>query len=508
MIKLDPSKLPAAPREATAPEPTRPLAAPPQLARDLMGPPPAVGERVLTPRDPTQVEVARAVTTLDGLTHAVEAQGLGEHSGGRLRQVAALLERLAARLGPHGSGPAREAVAPALERLRDALVAAAPATDVDPGALDAFVKALTLRAYDLGIEGLGLHEADGAIHFTTGAATLASVPEGVSAMPGAPEVLLADGTRAVPGQFRQYRLTTAAIQALVAEITLPPELVVFVGQDPGDKTPYVQIGVLGPDNYGHRETNPDKLVYGRRWRVEPSLPDYEVVQTVFAAARDARDHELREMFQVEGRTPFSGHVDAEVLTRAQATGTLVPRPPQAVRSLADVQAVLDETSLAGRALRVLEVEHRARTGTLSVVFEAVPPADAEPVPLVDGVVFEARAETATASGVLHAVMEELRRASLRELEETFAFRGDVRYSRDKDVQTLGDFSALTRSPKALVGGPLGAAGVAYTLAVEQARAPVVAPGPATDRAFATLTARAPLLGIPPKRSGGGEGGTP
>lgn len=496
----------AAPSPGTAPVPRGEA----RLARELLLGAATPLAAPTTPRaaaDPGARATARITSALDGLAQALATHGtLDDALTHRFHAAARALAHAHAQVKPGQPEAQRAPVAQALEALRGDLLAATQAgpVDVEPPlrtAVEAFVDAYTPRAYDLGLPALGL-AATGAdqLRFLDAAQALTDVPRGTTAMPGAPRLALADGTTLVPGQFRQYQLDEPAVQAIVADVELPAGLIPFVGQDPGDAVPYVQIGIVGPDNYPHakRSSNPDKLVYGRRWRVEPSLPDYEVVQTVFAAARDARDHEIREMLVVGGRTPFSGHVDAASLLAIEATGTAVPPANPAITTLAELQALLDTCRFGGHRLVALELEKRPRTGHLDVVFELRAPPGVDPIDFVDGQVLEARAEGPRTSDVLHGIMEELRRAALRDLEESFAYQGEVRFTRAKDPQFLGLVSALTRNPQHLLGGPVAAAGSAHTLAVEQARAPTLAAGPMTTRAVAALREHGPLVGIPPK----------
>ncbi len=475
-----------------------------------------VGDRQTT--SASSRSVAQTCAALDGLGRALRAPKLHAWPRGRCIAATNALEQVGKYTKPGQSGADRDALAGSLEALRSALLglklqssspalealseAIAPAGGFIPptAALDAFVNAFNARAYDLGLEPLGLVSQGGTARFVSHLEQLSSVPAGISAMPGAPVAPLADGSQMVPAQYRQFRLTEQDAQQIVAQIELPPGLVAFVGQEPSDGGLYVQIGVLGPDNYGRRDQNPDKLVYGRRWRIEPALPDYELVQTVFAAARDALDHETRELFSIDGRTPFSGHIDVVSLAAMLKTGTVsAPQNPE-LTSPQDVQILLERTRFAGQKLRVLETEHRARTGTLAVVFELVPQTSSRPLPGFDGKVFEARAEGTRASDVLHAINEEFRRASLRHLEERFRFDGVPRFSREIHPELLGEISFRTRSPAVLQGEAVSAEGRAFNAAVESDRAPTVAPGPATELAEAKIRAQAPLLGNPPRRS--------
>jgi hypothetical protein len=293
--------------------------------------------------------IAQACAALEGLGRALSGSKLRSPPRGRIIAASNALEQAGKYSKPGQPSADRDTLSASLEALRSALLGLS--FESSSPALEAFVNAFNARAYDLGLEPLGFICQGGSARFASHREQLGSVPAGVSAMLGAPVAPLRDGGQVVPGQFRQFRLTEQEAQQIVARIELPPGLVAFVGQDPSGGGPYVQIGVLGPDNYGGRDHNPDKLVYGRRWRIEPALPDYELVQTVFAAARDALDHETRELFAIDGRTPFSGHIDATAMAAMLKTGTVTaPKSPE-LKSLEDVQALLDRTRFAGQSHR-------------------------------------------------------------------------------------------------------------------------------------------------------------
>lgn len=478
-------------------DPTRTASNTPRPLRTIMEAPepePDFNDRVLAIRDPKAIVVQAAISSFDNLTNKVQSEGLTKTRHPLFRRAQVELEKLAPFVEFDADPKVRALVAQALDRLRSALIEAGEHSGPRHAAHNDFGRVFALRAYDLGIASIGITQTKPSFRFTEGLDTVKAAPEGVSDLPNAPRFQMKDGSRVVPGQFRQYNHTDGSIQQIVSKVQLPSEMIAFVGQDPDDNLPYIQIGIMGPDNYNGRETNPDKLVYGRRWRVETAMPDYEIMQTVFAAARDALDHEIREMFVVEGRTPFSGHVDAEFMNKAIETETLQQRENPELQGIEDVQALLDTTNFAGRKIKVLEVERR-RTGTLNVVFEAQGD-HMKALELVDGKVFEARAETSDASGILHAMMEEFRRVGLRSLEESFSYEGETRFSRDRNVLSLGEISALSRNPKYLQGGP--DEGIGYVMATEELRAPVLHPGPNTEAVLSRIEGHAPMLGIPPK----------
>lgn len=500
----------SAARPSVAFEAARPLlqASPapqrPEVVRDLLFSidPKAPGyEPPALPGSPAQKALLKTTTALDGLARAVERSPRALASN-RVSAAISALAQAAPHLKPSNSAADREPVAASMESLRSVLIAAGP-VGLDPArSADAqeLVSKFNLLAYALSLEPLCLVERSDKLQFVRFEDQLADVPAGVSKLHGAPELELRDGSQVVPGQFRQYRLTQDDVQNIVARTQLPPELIAWVGQDPGDRTPYIQMGIVGPDNYKGRDTNPEKLVYGRRWRVEPELPEYEVMQTVFAAARDALSHEVRELFTIDGRTPFSGHVDATLLGEIKRTGSVAVPDNPVVSTLEDVQAVLSKAKFGGRKITLLEVERHPRSGRMSIVFETPPRPAGRPIPFVDGQVLEASATAAPGSSeirgsdVLYALNEEFVRQGLRYLEESFRFDGEARFSHENDPRYLGAVSAFTRH----LSGEADGIGKATNSASEQQRAPVIAPGAATTAAVEKIGEHNPLLGFAPK----------
>ena len=92
-----------------------------------------------------------------------------------------------------------------------------------------------------------------------------------TAIPGAPRILIGGGKSCVPQQFLEYCHTLESVEDILSEITFDEDYVRFVSEDATGL--YVQIGIIGKDNY-RRSLPPgsNKIVYGRKWRVERNLP--------------------------------------------------------------------------------------------------------------------------------------------------------------------------------------------------------------------------------------------
>ena len=146
---------------------------------------------------------------------------------------------------------------------------------------------------------------------------------GEKALENAPKTELADGRLCVPQHYLSYNHTRQSIEALVLDIEYDVRYPVFVSQALHNEEQsglYIQVGILGVDNYGNNESQ-TKLVYGRKWRIEPQLPSSEIIQTVFLALKKAREHEVRELFRLhhneKNTTPFNNHHDLPLLAHSE-----------------------------------------------------------------------------------------------------------------------------------------------------------------------------------------------
>ena len=139
--------------------------------------------------------------------------------------------------------------------------------------------------------------------------------DGETRMKDAPSIQLKDGSNCVPQHFLQYEHTLESIQKVVLDCHYEDRFPLFVGKD--NSGIYIQVGVIGYDNYRTHGGQSKKIVYGRKWRVEPTFPTSEIIQTVFLALKKAREHEVREIFKLSIHkkltTPFSGHHDSPLL---------------------------------------------------------------------------------------------------------------------------------------------------------------------------------------------------
>ncbi|MBL8953199.1 MAG: hypothetical protein JNK82_20645 [Myxococcaceae bacterium] len=327
---------------------------------------------------------------------------------------------------------------------------------------------------------------------------LFSLPDGETPMPGAPTLEL-DGSRVTPSQYLLYNQTVSAVQEVVAKLTYKPNMHVFVssdGEKPGEGV-YVQVGIVGPDNYPVTgKSLPDKIVYGRKWRVEKLLPTSELIQTVMLALKSAEEHEARERLVIGGYTPLSNHLDLPLLTEWLKTNASAPQAP--IDGLAAAQAAFDAVHYAGCKVEVLELERRKTGMTLVDVKLVADPAFGRVSDEVDGKMLTLMADGATPSHLVYALMDAVLHDVERHVEENFKYDGFARFSRNVAVKDLADFSAFSRNLRNFDFSPdfKATAGV-MNRAIDAERAPDFVPGPANDVAKADLDARPGLLGVKP-----------
>jgi hypothetical protein len=139
---------------------------------------------------------------------------------------------------------------------------------------------------------------------------------GENVMPEAPTLQLNNGNYCIPQHYLTYQHTLESVEALICDIEYDARYVVFAAQEQSGI--YIQVGVVGHDNYPKNpEVTELKLLFGRKWRVEPELPTSEIIQSVFLAIKKAREHEVRELFKLTHNksitTPFNTHIDLPLM---------------------------------------------------------------------------------------------------------------------------------------------------------------------------------------------------
>ncbi len=286
----------------------------------------------------------------------------------------------------------------------------------------------------------------------------ATLLPGETPLPSAPAVVLDDGTNCIPQHFLSYQHTLKSVADIIAETHFDSKYVLFVDQDHGGI--FIQIGIIGKDNYQPLEDqNAEKIVYGRRWRVEPQLPSSEIIQTAFLAILKAREHEVRELFKYKNAyqrvdnvtnaikyhttTPFSCHHDLPLIAMSRATNTESNEEPLSEACLAKAIEKVSYDYCSFKLNEVLMLSHEQVLIKLQVTKNnktKLP--EMQSLKDIQSIYFIVNELTENA--VMYGLMDHLLSLSNRHVEENFTFKGFARFSRKQSVQRISALSAKTR----------------------------------------------------------------
>lgn len=281
-------------------------------------------------------------------------------------------------------------------------------------------------------------------------ATDAPLLDGESPIAQAPVIMIDGQTACIPQHFLQYAHSRRSVEALLSRITYDPHFQVFVGEEASQDSPslYIQIGIIGPDNYGlHTNRSRPKIVFGRRWRVEPNLPTSEIIQTVFLALKKAREHEIRERFtlRVDHRvtTPFNNHHDLPLMARrAEAF--------EARQTPCDIDVVIAAVRYGNRRFHV-EAHTPLPTGqtVTTLRYDVQNESEAEFLNASIHVIWD-RDATNPGADFLHGFIHALIEKSDAHVDAHFRFDGFARFSKSVDPFAIAALSVAVRQTPASV----------------------------------------------------------
>jgi len=331
---------------------------------------------------------------------------------------------------------------------------------------------------------------------------LSALQTGESAIKYAPQIQLSNGQSCVPQHYLRYSHCRESVEKIVLDIQYCDNYPIFVCEDKGGV--YLQIGVIGGDNYPRNSTtHTNKLVYGRKWRVEPILPTSEVIQTVFLAIKTAREHEIRELFRFSGvdktSTPFNNHHDLPVLARLAEQ---VSQTPAKLCRQAELHIKLQQLSYDHATLRLLEIQQR-NNGSWILDIHIVPTAATGLEELVRStapVIVSILLTTLCANQLYYQLMDSFIKLSERYIETNFSYRGFKRFSRDIDVLKIADLSLQLRQKPAPSEQRFvkGLQQINYN--TDETRVPILAKGALRDKLLLNLERFPELQGIMPLSS--------
>lgn len=307
---------------------------------------------------------------------------------------------------------------------------------------------------------------------------------GEKIMPKAPRVQLSNGSYCVPQHYLTYHHTLQSVEELICDIDYDEKYVVFASQDAGGI--YIQVGVVGHDNYQTNSSHSElKLLFGRKWRVEPELPTSEVIQTVFLAIKKSREHEVRELFKLSTShsttTPFNSHVDlplmAEFSDYSQIKDKVVPEKSEK----GSLAAILDCIEYDGCKVRLKHLEQR-RNGLWLVDLE---------LHRLTRCIF-AESETTvylqiadlSLNTLCRALMDELIRLSDDHVDKHFSYREFHRFDPAIDIAHIADLSQQSRKQE--LADHFANVFTQTNYEIDQMRIPSISSGPLAQKNKAIL----------------------
>lgn len=281
---------------------------------------------------------------------------------------------------------------------------------------------------------------------------------GESAIKHAPVICLDNNTQCIPQHYLRYQHTLASIEKLIQEIQFDTEYPIFVCEDKSGL--YLQVGIIGYDNYLNQEDQHHyKIVYGRKWRIEPQLPSSEVIQTAFLGLKKAREHEIRELFRLSHQnktsTPFNNHHDLPLLSHALSNKTdkhALGLNQQIIQSaLARIQ--YDHGCFRLVNFEERQVTHQDQVKLQYLVDLSFIATDKSKLAELSATPFTLILDEANIHLLHHYLMQYLIQLSDRYLDENFTFRGVNRFSWQHDIDLIGELSIQARDKQASLKDP-------------------------------------------------------
>jgi hypothetical protein len=269
-------------------------------------------------------------------------------------------------------------------------------------------------------------------------------------IPKAPLVKIKDDTHCIPQHYLQFDHSVESVEHLVVDIEYSEHYPIFVSAD--ISCIYLQVGIIGYDNYQPKSQQQGrKIVYGRKWRVEPQLPTSEIIQTAFLAILKAREHEVRELFRLVNdesvSSPFSNHHDLP----------LMANEPQLLKHSVSVeqhkdthhwlQKQLDNVAYDLATFSVEEVTEY-KNGRWIIDIDVKPHSETQ-LPELYHAEITLFLDHLSTNELYFTLMDALLDMSRRHVEENFKYKGFTRFSRQNDIAAIGQLSSLTRRRESL-----------------------------------------------------------
>lgn len=324
---------------------------------------------------------------------------------------------------------------------------------------------------------------------------------GEKALDDAPKAKLADGRFCIPQHYLSYQHTLQSVEQILLDIDCDPRYPIFASQESSnaDDSIYIQVGIIGVDNYKEKQNQQEKIVYGRKWRVEPQLPTSEIIQTVFLALKKAREHEIRELFRLEYQdkktTPFNNHHDLPLLTNSRAR---LQSPPACASSQngalfsRDIEQVLTAVNYGGVRFELLSFMMRPTTEFL-IELSVLQDPETSANELSNTRFISFLIKKLNINHFLNQLMQQLILLSDRYIDEHFCYRGFNRFSWDNDVKAIAQLSSDVRQlHKSDAAENFNLHWQQNNYETDRSRIPVVSSGPLWHKLIRQLAPFAPV----------------
>ena len=244
------------------------------------------------------------------------------------------------------------------------------------------------------------------------------------------------------------------MEAIICDIEYDPRYVVFAAQDLGDI--YIQVGVVGHDNYHKKSSqkpNQEKLLFGRKWRVEKELPTSEIIQSVFLAIKKSREHEVRELFKLtlndSTTTPFNTHIDLPLMAEFYESKsdeseehTIEPEAEIQISTQENINNILEKITYDHSHLSLDDVQQRPNG--LWLVDIKVHQTERSTLSEMTDVTLYLMLETISLNTLSRALMDEFVRLSDLQVDKHFNYKGFHRFDPTIDIAEIADLSQQSR----------------------------------------------------------------
>ncbi|MCO1336993.1 hypothetical protein MO867_21965 [Microbulbifer sp. OS29] len=250
----------------------------------------------------------------------------------------------------------------------------------------------------------------------------------------------------IPQHFLQYAHTRETIEELLLDIHYDEQYPIFVCEDKSGV--YIQIGIISYDNYIPLiEQSSQKIVYGRKWRVEADLPTSEIIQTVFLALQKAREHEVRERLKLSlgpaNSTPFNTHQDLPLMAELSKELTLSIMANTETNSIEQVNHWLEGISYDAARFTNANVNALSYSGYYIEV--SIDKSPTTRLPELDSQTIIFSTPHLDRNTIYHRLMEAMVNLSNRHVAENFTYKGFARFSINLDLLATGRLSLASRS---------------------------------------------------------------